>query len=116
MTKRAASLFLWICLLLAGQQIALVHSVWHLRDYLPAHGQHGYSVAAQSHQDDGRPSESRLCVFHCAMGSLLAGDCSVPPVVPTTIADSHWPATLGAVGRYAQAATTPPSRAPPVLL
>jgi hypothetical protein len=115
MAKRAVLQFLFAFLLLAGQQVALVHSVWHIGKHSSAHRLDGQARSAQDHQGDGKSSQSRLCDLHSALGTLLAGDCGGLPVA---IADttSHHVATYAAAWRVAQLATTPPSRAPPVLL
>jgi hypothetical protein len=115
MAKPAFLHFVCALLLLVAQHGALTHSVWHLHDHLPAHQQQDIADAAQHQQDGGHSSQSRLCDLHFALGTLLAGDCSGQPVPATTVL-SNWLATSGAAGRVAQPATTPPSRAPPVLL
>jgi hypothetical protein len=102
--------------LLAAQQTALTHSVWHLRDYLPAHAHHDHSGAAHEHDDDESPSsQAELCIFHAALGSVFAGGCATKPVLETA-AVPGWLAISPAVWRVAQAVALPPSRAPPVLL
>jgi hypothetical protein len=113
--KRAIFLFSCIFLLLAGQQVALVHSVWHLGTHAPVQHRHDAARAAQDHQGDGKSSQSRLCDLHSALGTLLAGDCGSPAAVIADTASHHVP-TYAAARRVAQLATTPPSRAPPVLL
>lgn len=115
MTRRAVIQFLFVFALLGGQQIALVHSVWHLGKHAPVQKQDDSASAAQSQQNDGRSPQSRLCDLHSALGNLLAGDCgSLPAMAADTV--SHSLASHVAVWRIAQLATTPPSRAPPVLL
>jgi hypothetical protein len=61
-------------LLLFAQVTALTHSVWHLRDHLPAQGNHGYAGVVDGHGDDQKPSsQAELCAFHAAFSSLFAG-------------------------------------------
>jgi hypothetical protein len=115
MAKRALLHFACALLLLVAQHGALTHSVWHLHDHLPAHEQQGSAGAAQHPHDDGQNSQSRLCDLHFALGALLAGGCGgKAAAVPAAV--SHWLATPTTVWRVAQSSTTPPSRAPPVLL
>jgi hypothetical protein len=115
MTKRALFQFLFVLLLLAGQQIALVHSVWHLGNHAPVQKLKNPQRAGQDHQGDRQSSQSRLCDLHSALGNVLAGDCgSMPAMVAVTAL--HSLTTHAAAWRIAQPASTPPSRAPPVLL
>lgn len=104
---------LLVFLLLAGQQSALVHSVWHLHDHLPAHEQHDAAPAAHEH-DDEHSSQSRLCDLHAALGTLLAGDCGGQSAVAATEVPNGL-AIHAATRRIAQPVLTPPSRAPPAL-
>jgi hypothetical protein len=115
--KRAVQQFLCILLLLFAQQAALTHSVWHLRDYLPAQEHHGHGSAPHEHGDDGGTpsSQAELCVFHAALGSLFAGGCTAQPTVAAA-EFFHWLSTPIVVRLVPQATLTPPSRAPPVLL
>jgi hypothetical protein len=115
MTKRTVFQSLFVLLLLAGQQIALVHSVWHLGNHAPAQKRYDSARAAQGQQNDGQSQQSRLCDLHSALGNLLAGDCGSLPAIAADTA-SHSLASHAAVWRVAQPAATPPSRAPPVLL
>jgi len=115
MAKRAVFQFLLVFLLLAGQQGALVHSVWHLNDHLASHGLQDQAGAAHDPQNGGQSSQSELCNLHSAFGNLLASDCGGQPAAVTATA-SHSLATYTAAWRVAQPAATPPSRAPPVLL
>jgi hypothetical protein len=115
MAKRAALQFLLVFLLLAGQQGALVHSVWHLNDHLASHGLQDQADAAHDQHGDDPYSQTRLCDLHSALGNLLGGNCGGQPTVSATDIP-YWLATQVAVWRAAQPATTPPSRAPPVLL
>jgi hypothetical protein len=114
MAKRVVFQLLFAFLLLAGQQVALVHSVWHL-------GKHGpvqridSPAAAQHHTTDGRSSQSRLCDLHSALGTLLAGDCGSLPAIVAIITSQDL-AAYAVAWRAVEPATTPPSRAPPVLL
>ena len=115
MAKRAVLQFLLVFLLLAGQQGALVHSVWHLNDYLASHGLQDQAGAAHDQQGDDSSSQSRLCDLHSALGNLLGGNCGGQITIAATDIPNSL-ATHVAVWRAAQPATTPPSRAPPVLL
>jgi hypothetical protein len=115
MVKRAVLQFLLVFLLLAGQQGALVHSVWHLNNHPVSHGLQDPAGAAHDQRDGGKSSQSRLCDLHSALGNLLAGDCSGLPAAFAAAA-SHSFATHAAAWRVAQPAPTPLSRAPPVLL
>lgn len=115
MTKRAVFQFLFVLLLLGGQQIALVHSVWHIGNHAPAQTRYDSARAPSGQQSDGQSKQSRLCDLHSALGNLLAGDCGSMPAMVADAA-SHGVASHSAVWRIAQPATTPPSRAPPVLL
>jgi hypothetical protein len=115
MAKRVALQFLFAFLLLAGQQVALVHSVWHLGKHAPVQTADNQARTAQHDQGDGKSSQSRLCDLHSALGTLLSGDCgSLPAAVAVTV--SLELAIYAIAWRVAQSATTPPSRAPPVLL
>ena len=114
MVKRAVFQILFAFLLLAGQQVALVHSVWHLGKHGPA--QRLDSLAGvQDHTTHGKSSQSRLCDLHSALGTLLSGDCGNQPAA-VAITTSQDPAAYAVAWRAADPATTPPSRAPPVLL
>jgi len=113
--KRAFLQFACIFLLLAAQQSALVHSVWHLNDHLVPHELQDQAGTAHDYQNDGQSSQSRLCDLHSALGNLLAGDCVGQPAVAATEIPYSL-ATHAAAWRVAQPAATPPSRAPPVLL
>ena len=115
MAKRAVLQFLLAFLLLVSQQGALVHSVWHLNDYLASHGLQSQAGASHDQQSSDPSSQSRLCDLHSALGNLLGGNCGGQII----IAAADIPNSLAphvAVWRVAQPATTPPSRAPPVLL
>lgn len=114
MAKRALLHFACALLLLVAQHGALTHSVWHLRDHLPAHEQHDHAGAAQHHEDDEHSSQSRLCDLHFALGTLLAGDCGGQHALATPALAHGLTATVVA-WRFAQPAATPPSRAPPAL-
>ena len=114
MAKRAAFQLLFAVLLLAGQQVALVHSVWHLGKHAPVQTADNPSRAAQDHQGDGKSSQSRLCDLHSTLGTLLSGDCgSLPAAI--AISTSLDLAIYAVAWLVAQPATSPPSRAPPVL-
>ena len=115
MAKRAVLQFLLVFLLLAGQQGALVHSVWHLNNHPVSHGLQDSAGASHDQRDGGKSSQSRLCDLHSALGNLLAGNCSALPVA-FVVATSHLLATHAATWRVAQLAPNPLSRAPPVLL
>lgn len=114
MAKRLVFQLLFAFLLLAGQQVALVHSVWHL-------GKHGpiqrldTAAGAKHHTTDGKTSQSRLCDLHSTLSTLLGGDCSS---LPAAVANSTSQdlAAYAVAWRAAESATPPPSRAPPVLL
>lgn len=115
MAKRAVFQALFAFLLLAGQQVALVHSVWHLGKHGPVERLAGPAGAAQGDKGDGRSSQSRLCDLHSTLGTLLSGDCgglsaAVAIAVPVLLT-AHV-----AAWRVGQPTTTPPSRAPPVLV
>jgi hypothetical protein len=114
--KRAVLHFFFAFLLLSAQLSALAHSVWHLHDYLPAHGKQDRGGVVREQGGDGLPSpQAELCVFHAALGSLFAGGCAKQPALaPADV--FGWVASSPAVWRVARPATTPPSRAPPVLL
>lgn len=115
MARRAAFQILFAFLLLAGQQAALVHSIWHLGQHGPALRLAETSGTAQSHSGDGKSSQSRLCDLHSTLGTLLAGDCgSLPAAV--AVAAPILLTVYAAAWRVGEPATTPPSRAPPVLL
>jgi hypothetical protein len=112
---RAALRFLCILLLLAAQQGALTHAVWHLKDYLPAQGHHDLVATKHQHEDTGQSSEPRLCGLHAVLGSLLAGDCAGQPVVALPDLSYEFVASPD-TGRAARFTATSLSRAPPVLL
>lgn len=114
--KRAFLHFACAFLLVSAQLTALTHSVWHLHDFLPAHGQHDHTGAAHDDGSGEIPSpQAELCVFHAAFGSLSAGGCAGQSAVAADTF-SDWFASPPAVAHHAQAAVVPPSRAPPVLL
>ena len=115
MAKRAVFQFLLVFLLLAGQQGALVHSVWHLNDHLASHGLQDRAGTANEHPEDGPSPQSRLCDLHSIFGTLLGGNCG-GQITVAAIEIPYSLATHSAVWRAAQPATTPPSRAPPVFL
>jgi hypothetical protein len=102
-------------LLLVAQHAALTHSVWHLHDHLPTHGQHEAAGTANPDEGDERPFQSGLCDLHLALGSLLAGDCVGTPAA-VAVDSPHALAPAPAVGYAARPTPTPRSRAPPVLL
>ena len=113
--KRALLHAVCAVLLLCAQQGALIHSAWHLHDYLPAHEHHDHAGAAHDDGDEIPPFQAELCVFHAAFSNLFAGGCAAQ----LTIAAAgyfHWLAIPPAVWHIAQRTLTPPSRAPPVLL
>lgn len=113
--KRALWQFAWIFLLLAAQQGALTHSVWHLNDHLPAHQQHQSAVDANDHEGGGQSSESRLCDLHFALGALFAGGCASQSAV--IVADlAHGFAASSGASYVARTPVSFRSRAPPVLL
>jgi hypothetical protein len=102
-------------LLLSAQFTALSHSVWHLHDQLPAHGQHHQDAADDGGDGKTTSPQAKLCVLHAALGSLFAGGCGTQlTFAPADPADR--PATSVADRQLARSAPTPPSRAPPVLL
>ena len=114
--KRAALHFACAFLLLSAQLTALTHSVWHLHDYLPAHAHHDHTGTAPEPGGGEVPSpQAELCIFHAAFGSLFAGGCAAQPAVAAA-GFFDWFAIPPAAWHIAQAALTPPSRAPPVLL
>jgi len=113
--KRALLHAVCAVLLLCAQQGALIHSAWHLHDYLPAHEHQDRASTAGQHGDDEPSSQSQLCGLHAALGTLLAGDCG-GQTAATTADFWQWFISSNAVWRIAQLAVTPPSRAPPVLL
>ena len=115
MAKRAFLHFACALLLLVAQHGALTHSVWHLHDHFPAHEQQDSAGAEHHPHDDGQSSQSRLCDLHYALGVLFAGDCG-GKTAAVAAEVSHWLAAPTGVWRVAQSTTTPPSRAPPVLL
>ena len=114
MAKRIFFQFLFAFLLLAGQQVALVHSIWHLGKHGPVQRLNS-PVGAQDHTSDGKSSQSRLCDLHSALGTLLSGDCGSQSAA-VAITTSQDLAAYAVAWRAADPATTPPSRAPPVLL
>jgi len=113
--KRAFLHFACAFLLLSAQLSALSHSVWHLRDHLPAHEHQDRAGTAGYPGGDEPSSQSQLCDVHAALGTLLAGDCG-GQTAATIAGFSQWFVPSNAVWRIAQPAVTPPSRAPPVLL
>jgi hypothetical protein len=114
--RRAVFPVVCALLLLTAQLTALTHSVWHLHDYFPAQAHHDHVGAAHDRGGDQAPSsETELCVFHAVLGSLFAGGCTAQSSVAAA-GFSDWFASYPAVRHIAQAALTPPSRAPPVLL
>lgn len=115
MTKRAFLHLTCALLLLFAQHGALTHSVWHLRHHFPAPERQNAAVTAQPTPDNGQSSQSRLCDLHFALSALLAGDCGGKTAVQEA-AVTNWLAVPAGSWRIAQPTTTPPSRAPPVLL
>jgi hypothetical protein len=114
--KRAFLHFVCALLLVSAQLTALTHSVWHLHDFLPAHGQHDHTGAAHDDGSGETPSpQAELCVFHAAFSGLFAGGCSAP--LAFSLPDfSDWQAIPIVDRGVARSTLTPPSRAPPVLL
>jgi hypothetical protein len=115
MAKRAVIQILFAFLLLAGQQVALVHSVWHLGKHSPVQRADDPARTSQHDQSDGKSSQSRLCDLHSTLGTLLTGECggvsaAIAITSPLDIA------IYSLVWFAAQPSTFPPSRAPPVLL
>jgi len=113
--KRALLHAVCAVLLLCAQQGALIHSAWHLHDYLPAHEHHDHAGSAHNDGNELPSSQAELCVFHAAFGSLFAGGCTAQPTIAAAVF-FQWLATPPAVWHIAQPTLTPPSRAPPVLL
>jgi len=109
---RALLQLVCICLLMASQQGALTHRVWHLQDVLHEHA--AAHDREHEHDDDGDAPQSALCEFHYAAGTVLGAlDCA--PIVlflPTRPAQSL-PARL--VSRFAADAPPATSRGPPAL-
>lgn len=114
MAKRVVLQLLFALLLLAGQQVALLHSVWHLGKHAPVQRLDNLA-GAQNHPAEGKSTQSRLCDLHSTLGTLLAGDCGSLPVSAAITASQELSA-YAAAWRATEPATTPPSRAPPVLL
>jgi hypothetical protein len=114
MAKRAVLQVRFAFLLLAGQQVALVHSVWHLGKHGPVQRLDS-PAGAQDHTTDGKSSQSRLCDLHSTLSTLLGGDCNSLPVA-VAISTSQDLAAYAVAWRAAESAPTPPSRAPPVFL
>jgi hypothetical protein len=112
--SRAFLQLICIFALLVAQQAALTHSIWHLRDAVPAHKQDDVSAAPHAHESSKSP-QSSLCDQHGVLEALLSGTCLAQP--PTFSAGgTHRPAVAAVTWRVAQRTPTPPSRAPPVLL
>jgi hypothetical protein len=57
-------------LLLIAQQAAIAHAAWHAL-HVPASAQGPDGAGKGAPKDPGK--ESRLCVFHAALGQVLAG-------------------------------------------
>jgi hypothetical protein len=113
--KRAFLHFVCALLLVSSQLTALTHSVWHLRDSLPAHGQHESAALYDRGSGDTPSPQAELCAFHAALSSLFGGGC-VGQLTFAPAGLSDWPAISIADRHVARSALTPPSRAPPVLL
>ena len=117
--RRAFLRLILVGLLLVGQHGALSHAVWHLHDFLPAHGQHdhdgGPSGAAHDHDGDEHSSQAELCDLHLAFGTLLSGGGAAAPALLATDLTS---VTCSSSPRWhiAQSRVAFHSRAPPVFL
>jgi len=113
--KRAILQIVGVALLLVGQQAAITHSVWHLRDHLPGQERQDDARPAKHSHNKGQAPQSSLCDQHSSLGTLLTGDCAAQPLA-LPAGESHWQFAATAVRRAADSTPTPPSRAPPVLL
>jgi hypothetical protein len=83
--------------LLAAQQQALAHALWHAAN-----------PASQS-QDEG---QARLCDVHSALGSVLGGaSSSTPPALAVDPQATHFAAPIVAAPRFSPC--SPLSRGPP---
>ena len=119
MTRRTPLLYFCIFLLLAAQQGAFMHAVWHAHEGLRLHssvGDESYdSEDAHQGENKSRSNQASLCVFDIAFGQVLGGAhgvCAPLALVPT-VDESIDDVT---VPRPHAEALSPKSRGPPVLL
>ena len=116
MSKRSHLHLLFAVLLLFGQYGALTHWAWHLANHAPAKGSPSVPVSdSQGSAPSGGTLQATLCDLHMAMGSLLAGDCATAKALPAAELRHGFAQPVASV-HFAQAALTPPARAPPALL
>lgn len=94
--------YLFIFLLLAAQQSALVHATWHAAGDAQQQTLHDtHEQDAQPHQDDNHDTrQSSLCAFDLAFGQVLGGahgSCVLPMAadLPTSIAGYIFNPRLG---------------------
>ena len=96
-----------ILLLLAAQQGALTHQVWHLRDHL--------SVKLQQPDEGKRATHSALCDYHASLAEVLGALGSAAPPLRLAANDAEHRIGL-AVSGFPATQVTPAARGPPVLL
>jgi hypothetical protein len=107
---------LCVILLLAAQQGALTHAVWHAYTAHPAQAAAAYQVDGADLGDSNSPSKpANLCAFDLAFGQVLGATHSACIVVGFAPAVAERIHSLTAPRLHA-AALSPKSRGPPVLL
>lgn len=119
MTRRAFLPYLCVFLLLAAQQGAIVHAVWHSLDSHLALSDvnHAFHDSEGTHQRDtqSQSGQASLCPFDMAFSQVLGGThavCAPLAFVPAVVERIH---ELTAPLLYAEA-ISPKSRGPPILL
>lgn len=105
--KRALLQIMLAVTLLAAQQLALAHGVWHIQDRLPA--------GSQLHDTDKHNAQFGACDFHNAFTEVLGAVNSVAsmPVVALNLAERALEFALPSAHALL---IVPASRGPPALL
>lgn len=115
MTRRALFHCLIALLLLAAQQGALLHAVWHAHDGQQAHQHDAHAHDDHAHDHEAPSGHASLCVFDMAFGQVLGGThgCGLALAhVPVTVERLHDITSP----RLLAEALSPKSRGPPALL
>jgi len=115
MSRRAFIACLFAFLLLAAQQGALLHAVWHAHDGRHAHQHDSHEHDGHAHGDQAPSGHASLCMFDLAFGQVLGG------AHDSGLALTHVPVTVERLHditapRLLAEALTPKSRGPPALL
>ena len=105
--KRALFQLMLAALLLAAQQVALTHEVWHLKDRLPDQ--------SQQRADGQQTTQSDWCPFHASFADVLGGlGSNAAPLAVNTDASTLCSYPLPA--SFSGDLIVPASRGPPSFL